>query len=52
MFTARVCCVLVCSCRLYLGMHSLLDILAGLLLAAAILLLLLGGPIGDQLIVA
>ena len=43
----RFCLVVVCSCRLYLGMHSLLDILAGLLLAATILILLLKGTIGD-----
>ena len=40
--------VLVCSCRLYLGMHSLLDTKAGLLLAATIIVLLLSGTLGDH----
>lgn len=34
---ASVWCLLVCGSRLYLGMHTVLDILAGLLLSAAIL---------------
>ena len=37
---ASIWCLLVCSSRLYLGMHTVLDILVGLLLSATILLFL------------
>ena len=34
----RPCTLLVCSCRLYLGMHSLLDIGCGLLISSLIMI--------------
>lgn len=40
-------CTLICVSRLYLGMHSVLDIVAGLLLSAALLVVLI--PIVDWL---
>ena len=40
-------CVLVCSSRIYLGMHSLADIVVGLILAVLLLFIVL--PIGKLL---
>ena len=40
-------CVLVCSSRIYLGMHSLADIVVGLILAVLLLFIVL--PIGKFL---
>ncbi|CAH0714103.1 unnamed protein product, partial [Brenthis ino] len=40
-------CTLICVSRIYLGMHSVLDIAAGLILASALLIFLI--PIVDQL---
>ena len=44
---AGIWCILVCGSRLYLGMHSLLDIVAGLLLAGSMMAILL--PVIDWL---
>ena len=46
--TLPVCstwCVLVCSSRIYLGMHSLADIVVGLVMAVLLLFIVL--PVGQ-----